>query len=395
MRLRHIFKNPIRSFGLIAVSLLLLVIGVSLLFTDKNESLKSDEKQQEASQETKTALTPQASYASVYYVSPDGKDTNDGSKASLPFRTINKAISYAEAGTVIELADGEYYQTVSTLKHGDKNNPITIRGSRKVIVKGTSDAGRVIEIRHDYISLRGFTVDGASGDAKDEDDFRDKLIYAIGETEKDGVDSLKVDDMLVQNAGGECIRLRYFAVGNEISNSTIKNCGIYDFKFKAGGKNGEGIYIGTAPEQTGDGKNPTSEVDGSHSNYIHNNVIETYGNECVDIKEGSYNNLVEYNLCQYQLDPDSAGLDSRGNSNIFRFNTTKNNIGAGIRLGGDEPSDGINNEVYSNTITDNKGGAIKLIRMPQGKICENTVKNNNDDRHKKSKSINPSKSCNN
>ena len=92
--------------------------------------------------------------------------------------------------------------------------------------------------------------------------------------------------MIIQNAGGECIRLRYFAQENEISYNTIKIVA-YMILFKWKGKNGEGIYVGTAPEQLDDSKNPTDDRDKSNNNWIHHNSIDTQGNECVDIKERS------------------------------------------------------------------------------------------------------------
>jgi hypothetical protein len=198
--------------------------------------------------------------------------------------------------------------------------------------------------------------------------------------------------MNLRNAGGECVRLRYFAHDNEISDSTIENCGLYDFRFNGGGKNGEGIYIGTAPEQLQDGRSPTDDVDVSARNLIRRNHIRTRANECVDIKEGSVRNIVEYNVCEDQRDPESAGLDSRGEYNIFRYNTVRNNSGAGIRLGGDEEEDGTDNDAYENTITDNDGYALKIMRLPQGKICGNTMLRNGKGNSTET-SVNPQKHC--
>lgn len=42
------------------------------------------------------------------------------------------------------------------------------------------------------------------------------------------------------------------------------------------------------------------------------------GNECVDVKEGSTMNVIEYNDCAEQLDAESGCYDSRGNGNVFR-----------------------------------------------------------------------------
>lgn len=334
-----------------------------------------------------------ASYSRLYYVSPSGNDNNDGTSGDKPLLTIDKALSFADAGDSVVLADGNYDQTVASTKDGRQDAPITIRGGRGAVVRGSDGFGRVVEIRHSHITLQGFTIDGKHGDGDSDSDYRDKLLYVIGSQAKRGVEGLKVDRMLIQNAGGECVRLRYFARNNEISNSEVRNCGVQDFKFDGGAKNGEGIYIGTAPEQRGDGKNPTDDPDVSSGNVVRNNIIETYGNECVDVKEAATDNIIEYNTCRYQQDPESAGFDARGSGNTFRYNTSSNNVGAGFRLGGDEEQDGINNDVYDNVIANNKGGAVKVMRQPQGRICGNKLEGN--DNKSGDYDVKPAQACGN
>ncbi|MDP3882423.1 MAG: right-handed parallel beta-helix repeat-containing protein, partial [Nanoarchaeota archaeon] len=131
--------------------------------------------------------------------------------------------------------------------------------------------------------------------------------------------------------------------------------------------------------QWADGKNPTSDADVSANNRIHHNYFNTQGNECVDIKEGSVNNTVEYNICTGQQDENSGGFDSRGDWNIFRYNLIFDNKGAGIRLGGNDvngQSYGKHNSAYKNLILDNKGEGIKYEDSPQGKIYGNMIVKN-------------------
>lgn len=328
----------------------------------------------------------------TYYVSPAGSDTNQGTSKDLPFANIQHALLKADAGDVIELADGEYKQDFKTVRPGTKAAPITIKGSRDSIVYGNEN-NRIIEINHDYITLDGFHINGQSGNGTSKEDFKDKLIYAIGTEFKNGVEGVKLNNLLIENAGGECVRFRYFAKHNEISNNTIKNCGIHDFRFSAGGKNGEAIYIGTAPEQRKDGKNPTADADESSENWVHHNTIESNGNECVDIKEGATKNLIEHNTCSGQRDPKSGGMDARGEYNIFRYNIIRDNLGAGVRLGGDGDNDGTHNDVYDNTIQNNRAGAIRILRWPQGKICGNSLEANGES-DDESSAVDPSVNCN-
>ena len=308
--------------------------------------------------ETEKGKDSQNLSGKIIYVSPQGNDGKSGDSEDQALKSIQKAVDLAQPGENIYLMNGTYLQDVVSKRSGASGKPILIKGEKEAVIKGGGNA-RVFEINHDYLTLEGFTIDGLYGGGGNVKDYRDKLIYVIGKKVGQGVTGLKLLSLNLKNSGGECIRLRYFAHNNEVAYNTITNCGAYDFKFNQGGKNGEGIYIGTAPEQLDDGKNPTKQRDQSNNNRIHHNTIDTQGNECVDIKEGSSGNIVEYNNCTGQKDPESGGMDSRGSKNIFRYNQIKGNRGAGIRLGGDEDNDGIENEVYGNIITNNAGTTAK------------------------------------
>lgn len=84
-------------------------------------------------------------------------------------------------------------------------------------------------------------------------------------------------------------------------------------------------------------------------NWIHHNTFRTYGNECVDVKEGSAYNLIESNVCEQQLDKNSGCFGLRGSDNTVRFNDIAECTGAGIRVGGDKGF-GENNNLYGNVI---------------------------------------------
>ncbi|MEE1740415.1 right-handed parallel beta-helix repeat-containing protein [Streptomyces sp. BE147] len=311
-----------------------------------------------------------AEAASAYYVSPSGSDSNAGTSAGAPLATIQKAVDLAPTGAVVNLAAGTYKQDVITKRAG-----VTITGPSNAVVKGAGDA-RIIQVQHDSTTLSGFTVDGLHGSSTDVAGYRLKLIYVMSTTPGNGVGALRVTGMTLKNAADECLRLRYLVTGAEVDGNTITNCGVADFKFGGGGKNGEGIYLGTAPEQQGANGAPDAAADISRNNRIHHNTIATQGNECVDVKENSTNNYVEYNDCSGQKDSSSGGLDARGSGNIFRYNTVHDNTGAGIRLGGDTATDGTNTSVYGNTITGNAGGGIKFMRTPQNDVCTNTMSGN-------------------
>jgi hypothetical protein len=85
---------------------------------------------------------------------------------------------------------------------------------------------------------------------------------------------------------------------------------------------------------------------------------------------------VEHNACAGSHDPDGAGFSARGNGNAFRHNTSSGHAGAGVRLGGDTESDGLDNEVVGNRFFGNAGYGVKVQRPSQARICGNEVGDN-------------------
>lgn len=298
------------------------------------------------------------------FVSTKGIDTPERGSEKEPFRTITYALSQATPGTRIEVAAGTYAEFITTAKNASAQQPIVLAAKDKVVLKGDDKSGRIMELKHDYYVIDGFEFTG-----------KDILLWM-----QDADHSL-ITNNYFHHAQGECVRLKYHSSANVIEKNRIEHCGIEDFTLKGGGKNGEGVYIGTAPEQLY--RNPTPESDGSDANIVANNTIATRGNECVDIKEGSSYNIVEFNDCTAQKDKHSGGLDSRGNQNIFRYNYIYKNSGAGIRFGGDEKSDGLRNQAYGNKIENNKNVAVKVQRTPQGLICGNQESGNKKFSNKK------------
>ncbi|MEU9734800.1 DUF1565 domain-containing protein [Streptomyces sp. NPDC048002] len=304
------------------------------------------------------------------YVSPRGSDTNPGTRRA-PFAGIQRALDVAGPGSTVHLAPGRYLQDFVSRSHG-----VTLTGPSSAVVQGSGQGRAIGEIQHDRVRLTGFTIDGLVGDADEKSGYRKKLLYVMSLTPGDGVDGLRITRMTFRNAGEECVRLRYLVTGAEVAHNRITGCGVWDFRFADGGKVGEGVYLGTAPEQQGLNGAPDDRPDVSRDNWIHHNRIDTQGNECVDIKENSTANLVEHNDCTGQRDPNSAGLDARGSGNTFRANRSHHNVGAGVRVGGDTPTDGTGNTIEGNVLLSNAAGGIKFEATPQGRVCGNTLAGN-------------------
>lgn len=313
-----------------------------------------------------------------YYVSPDGDNGNSGTAPLSPFRSIQQAVQLAQPGDTIHLLPGHYYQDVNTIRDGAPGRPITITGTANAVVHGLA-SNRIFQVHHDYISLIGFTIDGLRRNAEPNrmGAFREKLLYVIGYDKRDGVNNLRVLGMTFRNAGEECLRIKYFARHNEIAYSSFHDCGIWDFVYHAHGVVGEAVYLGTSSKQWD--INLTIEPDITAHNWVHHNFMNTQGNECVEAKEGTAYNLIEYNVCAGQKDPNSGGIVSRGKGNVIRYNEIYGNVGAGVRLGGhlvDGVQYGVENEVYGNLIHGNDAGGVKILVAGQARVCGNRVWDN-------------------
>ena len=82
-----------------------------------------------------------------------------------------------------------------------------------------------------------------------------------------GASQVRLLGSRLHDAGGECVRLKGSAQANEVAGNVIARCGRARFNLAKGTKNGEAVYIGTAPEQAG------GRPDRSDGNRVHHNRI--------------------------------------------------------------------------------------------------------------------------
>lgn len=286
----------------------------------------------------------------TWWVSAGADDGGDGSP-SRPFVAIGSALASAGPGDRVVVGAGTY-GPFATTRSGRPDAPIHVVGEgARIEGRGV---GRVVEILHSYVTIENFDI--SQGDV---------LVRIVG------VSGTRLIGNRLHDAGSECVRLRNGASDNELVGNQIERCGLRDFDLDADRKNGEGVYVGVAPEQLEE----QAVADQSNRNWIHDNRFHVVA-ECVDIKEGARQNRVEDNHCTGGEDPEGAGFSSRGDETIFRGNVSTDQAGAGIRLGGDEDDQGLRNEVIGNELTDTRGYAVKVERFPQGLICGNEVGGN-------------------
>lgn len=285
------------------------------------------------------------------HVSP-GAEGGSGTEDQ-PFGTIGAAVRAASSGDVVLVGEGEYDEYVTSVRSGTPESPIRITTEEGAHIRGEDHDGRLVTITHDHIVFDGFELSGA-----------DKLIWL------EGAEGTRILGNHLHDAGGECLRIKYFSTDNEIAGNLIEDCGVVGFDLDDDSKVGEGIYVGTAPEQLD--RNPSSEPDESNRNWIHHNVIDTRA-ECIEFKESSSDNVADSNQCRGSDDPEGAGMASRGSWNVFYANLIEEVEGAGFRLGGDDEDQGLSNLVVGNVIDDAGGPAVRAPREPQATVCGNVV----------------------
>lgn len=293
----------------------------------------------------------------MLYVAPDGTDQDPGTIEE-PLRTLQRALDLAKPGTTIILRGGVYVleETVVTRRDGNADAPITIRSMEGEVARLRGPEGdRGVQIEHDWYVLEGLDFSGA-----------DVLLRL------EGAEHVLITWSTFHDAGSECVRFANQARYNTFSYNRVWNCGREDFDLEAGHKNGEGIYIGTAPEQRDEiGGVPDSCTD----NVIEHNVFYTNGSEAVDIKEDSERNVIRYNVGSGNHDPEGAVFSSRGDFNVFLYNEAFGSLGAGFRTGGDSVDGriyGTNNVFRGNSSHDNQGHGYKFMIWPQDVDCSNT-----------------------
>jgi len=248
--------------------------------------------------------------AAVIHVAPGGNDRDDGS-AGRPLKTLSEALSKAQPGQTIRLAAGQYAGGVTTSAAG-----VSVEGPRDAIVSGPP-SGRGIQVLHDKTVLRGFTIEGA-----------DIGIWL------QGVNACTLDGLHLRDMNGEGVRIKNQSCDNTVRNCRFDRMGRTGFDAAAGKKNGEAVYIGTAPEQRA--KNGKPEVpDRCLRNVVEDCVFQTEAAEAVDIKEDSEQNIVRRCAGSGSRDPDGAVFGARGDNNRFEHCLATAGVGHGFRFGGD------------------------------------------------------------
>jgi len=386
----HLFLSRVVRFGSAGALASLLLTGIALAPSGSLAGVPTGITT--ASAATASAIT--------YYVSPKGSDSNSGKSSSQPLRLIQTALKRVRSGDTIKLAAGAYHEQLTTLTAGTSGHPITIKGPEtgkdwsgryKAVLFGTS---RLVSVNHSYYVFDGFTIDGqerlsttaypkslsnvrAFKDSVQTKVADGRLIYIGAADTSRNLTGIIIRNMFLNGAGGECLRMRNAANHNEVADSVIQWCGLFgqghdvsQYKYH----NGEGVYLGTSPSST---DQPMFASDTTNNNYIHDNTINTFGSECLDVKENSYGNRFQNNDCGYNDEPlsfNGSNIELRGYNNVIVGNRVTQSRGYGLKMGSDSgPYLQGGNAIQNNSFSPAAGVSNTNKQIgSQGTLCGNT-----------------------
>lgn len=211
---------------------------------------------------------------------------------------LRQALSAAQPGDIIVLADGRYAGRFVIARSGTPAETITLRGSRAAVLDGGATfTGRVLELRASYWRLDGFTITNGQ-----------KGLMALG------AQHTVVGRLLVHRIGDEAIHFRDNSSDNTVQNSEVRDTGLRSPGF------GEAIYLGQSVNNWTDGP------DRSDRNRVLNNRLgPNVTAEHLDIKEGTTGGEVRGNTFdgrgQSGTNSGESWINAKGNDYVIAGNT--------------------------------------------------------------------------
>jgi hypothetical protein len=210
---------------------------------------------------------------------PSAGGCSSGYKRLVPVSTsaqLAAALANALPGDKIALADGTYwgYSQWTVSGGGTADSPVLVCGTRRAVLDGGSVdnwSPLALSGAHHWI-FRGFTITNS------------KIGIDVEESSDNVFDSLAIHDI-----GQEAVHLRNFSRRNVVQHNRIYNTG------RASAAYGEGVYLGTAPNQWATYTN--GQPDRSDSNRVVENVFGPgITSENIDIKAGTTGGVISGNV---------------------------------------------------------------------------------------------------
>ncbi len=352
-----------------------------------------------------------SSSGDVFYISPNGSDSNDGSENS-PFKTFSHAIKRLSAGDILYVKGGSYHQQIelpSELK-GDENSYITIAADPKnenpAVISGSNlvDDFRILTIDGaSYVRISGLSFSEANGlyaagiqinpasnhiivdncsfseitvPEPEKEDHVSNGILCYGSSATASIDNILLYGNSFSNMAtgwGECVSV----VGNCQNVNIIKNTidGTGNIGIDVGGN------YGYCPEPSLDfaryvyiAENDVSNCESSYGDTAYG--IYADGGQHIQIEDNSVSSCsggIEVGAEEAQRSESYATYDV-----LLRNNRVSNSEECALAIGGYEIDCGLVRDVkvVSNTFTDNAnsedGAIIALSKCKNVSITDNT-----------------------
>lgn len=261
-----------------------------------------------------TSLSVGTAAAAEKFVDNSGAPRCDNSPAAgteaRPWCTINYAVRQVGPGDVVSVKNGTYRENVLIERTHGGARYITIRNypGHSPVIRGEGiGSGRNKIQLSSYIKLIGFTIT----------QFQQGLFV-------DASSQIHLQNIKVHDIGQEGVRIRLNSSFVTLLESEVRGTGKWRY-------NGEGIYIGTSTSQQ-----PASPpYDNTHDILIKDSLIQSATDECIEVKEGTFNVTIQGNRvedCLLKADITSPGWGSielmdhrkffRGNPNHVVTNNT-------------------------------------------------------------------------
>ena len=243
--------------------------------------------------------TCKAAPGKIYYVAPDGMDSNTGT-IWFPFRTIQHCLDVVQSGDTCLIRGGTYYESLVLRRSGSVTARITIKNYNGESVSVNSGGSRTLTVsgRLGYYTIEGlsFLTSGSGEQADGNVDLKGN-VWA-GETAKEGGnDGFVLRDCYVQGT------IKFYGHHN-----LVEGCEVDGMNKKWA----TGIYDHFGP---------------SHHNTYRNNVIHGFSGRGIWSMSYTENILVENNRV---FDCSTMGIDLDGASHAVRNSIVKGNEIANI-----------------------------------------------------------------
>jgi hypothetical protein len=222
---------------------------------------------------------------------------------------IAAALSSAQPGDVVAVADGEYQfdDRLVASASGTADAPITLRGSRAAMIRTKNASGDYgLHVTGDYWLIEGITV-----------------AHATKGIVLDGSRGTVIDGVEVFDIGDEGVHFRMCSSDGVLRNSFIHDRGVNSAQY------GEGVYVGSANSnwsdyECEDPEEQIAEGDNTERVLIENNLFEDVTAEGADLKEGTDSGTVRGNTFRRvgtsgENSADSA-VDAKGNNWVIENN---------------------------------------------------------------------------